>query len=229
MQSPRPFRFVSALALTTAIFLAAIYAPKVIRIPPGSFVPSSFVSHSLMLVLSILAMWLISKGRLGFFGFTTKTYTFSPHIFLWILPTAAIGIAQALALPHGQAPRTFIQLTNAQTVVFVWIYASLCEETLVRGLLQSLLGGLAEAGVAVRSKLSLPVVVSALAFGAMHLGLIGRIGAAAIPIILMTIFLGFVAAHYREKTGSLLPAILVHMFFNMGGTLPLWVLVWMRR
>lgn len=148
---------------------------------------------------------------------------------MWILPTAAIGIAQALALPHGQAPRTFIQLTNAQTVVFVWIYASLCEETLVRGLLQSLLGGLAEAGVAVRSKLSLPVVVSALAFGAMHLGLIGRIGPAAIPIILMTIFLGFVAAHYREKTGSLVPAILVHMLFNMGGTLPLWVLVWMRR
>jgi membrane protease YdiL (CAAX protease family) len=49
-----------------------------------------------------------------------------------------------------------------------------------------------------------------------------------VPIVLAT-FLGIVAAYYRESTGSLLPAILVHALFNIGGTLPLWAVEWLRR
>jgi membrane protease YdiL (CAAX protease family) len=53
-------------------------------------------------------------------------------------------------------------------------------------------------------------------------------GLAAVPIILVVVFLGLVAARYRERTGSLLPAIIVHALFNIGGTLPLWVLQWLQ-
>ncbi len=51
---------------------------------------------------------------------------------------------------------------------------------------------------------------------------------AAAPLILLVTFLGLVAAHYREKTGSLLPAISIHALFNIGGSLPLWVMQWLR-
>jgi membrane protease YdiL (CAAX protease family) len=74
----------------------------------------------------------------------------------------------------------------------------------------------------------MPVIVSALFFGAMHLVLVKSMGLAAVPIILVVVFLGLVAARYRERTGSLLPAIIVHALFNIGGTLPIWVIQWLR-
>jgi membrane protease YdiL (CAAX protease family) len=45
--------------------------------------------------------------------------------------------------------------------------------------------------------------------------------AVAVPVILLAMLLGLVAARYRERTESLLPAIIVHALFNMGGMLPL--------
>ena len=52
--------------------------------------------------------------------------------------------------------------------------------------------------------------------------------AVAVPVILLAMLLGLVAARYRERTGSLLPAIIVHALFNIGGMLPLWVIQWLR-
>jgi membrane protease YdiL (CAAX protease family) len=116
-----------------------------------------------------------------------------------------------------------------QTIVFIWICSSFCEEVLVRGLLQTMLGPRTEAAAPDPRWWTIPSVISAVFFGAMHLVLVPLLGPAAIPIILMATFLGFVAAHYRQATGSLLPAIGVHMLFNIGGSLPLWLILWMRR
>jgi membrane protease YdiL (CAAX protease family) len=74
----------------------------------------------------------------------------------------------------------------------------------------------------------MPVLVSALFFGSMHIVLVKSMGPAAVPVILMAVFLGLIAARYRERTGSLLPAIIVHALFNIGGMLPLWVIQWLR-
>ena len=40
-----------------------------------------------------------------------------------------------------------------------------------------------------------------------------------IAIVAFAFILGLVAGYYREKTESLIPAILVHMFANIGGSL----------
>lgn len=228
MISLHTFRPVLALALAVAVCLAALYAVRIVRVPPGSFFPSPFVTHSLMLVLSVAAMWLISKGQLDLYGFTKGTYEFSPRILLWVLPTAVLSIVPALASPNGQGPRAFIEFTKPQTIIFVWGYASICEETLVRGLLQTLLSEAAKVGAVGRYRLSMPVLVSGLFFGSMHIVLVKQMGIAAVPVILLAVFLGLVAARYREKTGSLLPAIIVHALFNIGGTLPSWVMQWLR-
>jgi membrane protease YdiL (CAAX protease family) len=228
MKFYRSFKPILAIALTAAVFLAALYATKIVHFPPGSFFPPPFVTHSLMLVLSLAAMLLISKGRLDLYGFARGTYTFSPRILLWVLPMAVLSTAGALALRGGHGAAGPFSFTRIQTIVFVWIYASICEETLVRGLLQTLLSQSAKAGASAGRWLSMPVVVSGLFFGAMHLTLVKQIGPAAVPAILIATFLGLVAARYREKTGSLLPAILIHMLFNIGGTLPLWTILWLR-
>jgi len=227
MMSPRSFRPILAVALATGVCVVALYAPKIVRVPAGSFFPSSFVTHSLMLALSVAAIWLISKGRLDLYGFTKGAYRFSPRILWWALPTAVLAIVSALA-SHGQTPRGLIDLTKPQILVFVWVYASICEEVLTRGLLQTLLTRRAEAGAASSRWLSMPVVVSGLFFGAMHIVLVKFMGFGAIPVILLATGLGLLAAHYRERTGSLIPAIIVHALFNIGGSLPLWVVQWLR-
>jgi membrane protease YdiL (CAAX protease family) len=229
MTAGHSFGPVITVALAAAVFLAAFYVVKIVRVPPGSFFPSSFVTHSLMLVLSVAAMWLISNGRLDLYGFTKGTYRLSPRILLWFLPMAAISLVGAIA-SHGQGTSGLpgFTLTKIQTIIFIWIYATICEETLVRGLLQTLLSRNATMGAAVSHWLSMPVLVSGLFFGAMHILAFKRMGLAGAPLILLVTFLGLVAAHYREKTGSLLPAIVIHALFNIGASLPPWVIQWLR-
>jgi len=62
----------------------------------------------------------------------------------------------------------------------------------------------------------------------MHVVLIPSMGAAAVAPIVMATFLGLVAAAYRQATGSLVPAVLVHALFNVGGMLPQWIAEWAR-
>ena len=228
MVSHRSFRPVLALVLAAGVWLAAIYTTRLVGVSLAGFLPTSFVTHTVMLVLSVAAMWLLSKGQLGLYGITRGTYKFNPRIVMWVLPTVVLSIASTIASPGGQGTGGPFEFTKTQIVVFIWIYASISEELLTRGLLQTLLGGNARVGAGAPRKLSMPVIVSALFFGAMHLVLIKSIGPAAVLVILLAVFLGFVAAHYRERTGSLLPAIIVHVLFNIGGTLPLWVIQWLR-
>jgi membrane protease YdiL (CAAX protease family) len=219
-------RIAFALALTAAVFLAAIYGARFL---PHGGLPVSFVTDCLMLGLSLAAIAVISKGRPGLFGFTLGRYRFSPLILLWTLPSAIPSILQALALPRGEAAQSFVRFTWFQAVIFIWIYSSICEEILVRGLLQTLLNRSPGAATMDARWWTVPAVISAVFFGAMHLVLVPLLGSGAIPIVLLATFLGFVAAHYRQASGSLVPAIMVHMLFNIGGSLPLWVIPWMRR
>jgi len=217
-----------AIALTAAVFVASRYAASFVPLPPGSFIPRTSVMQTIFLVFCIAAMLLISKGRLASFGFTRGTYIFSPRILWWVLPAAVFPIVGAIVSRGGPSAAGPFEFTKVQWILFIWLYSSFCEEVLVRGLLQTLLSNAAPAGAAARRWLSMPVVVSGLFFGAMHLVLIQRMGPQAIPIVLMVTYLGLVAAHYREKTGSLLPAILLHVLFNIVGILPFWVVQWLR-
>lgn len=227
--SRHSFRPVLAIALTAAVALMAMYAVSLVRVPPGSFFPPSFVTDSAMLGLSVAAMWLLSKGQLERYGLTKGTYKFNPRILMWVLPTAVLSTVSAFASPAGRDTSGFSELSKLQLVVFVWVYASISEEVLTRGLLQTLLTGDSQREVPAPHRLSMPVLVSALFFGSMHIVLVKSMGPMVIGVILLAVFLGLIAARYRERTGSLLPAIIVHALFNIGGMLPLWVIQWLRR
>ena len=101
---------------------------------------------------------------------------------------------------------------------------------MARGLLQSWLSALTQSRVRLgRWTLSAPVLTSAGFFAAMHVVLFSKLGPVALVVILLAGILGVIAGHYRETTGSLIPAILVHSFFDIGGTLPPWISVWLRH
>lgn len=225
MAASRPVKVARGVGVSAAVAFIALYAERRAALPGDALVPGSFVTHSVMLGLSLLIVWVFFRGRFSDFGFTRGTYRFRPTILLWSLPTAVLSLPFALAPQRPESMVVLSDRTELQLVLFVWIYASVCEEVLTRGLLQTLISnGVGRPSAAAR--FSIPVVVSAVFFGAMHVVLIGRMGpAAAVPIVLATL-LGFLAARYREATGSLIPAILVHALFNVGGMLPGWVVRW---
>jgi membrane protease YdiL (CAAX protease family) len=205
------------------LFWCALRVPLWIGLRPGGFVPPSAPTHAAMLVASLaLGAGLFPDWRRTL-GLTLGTYRFSPWILLWVLPTAALATASVLGSPPGPA-RSPMDATPLQAILFVWIVASCCEELFARGLLQGMLAGWSGHGVRLfgRVRIGLPAWVSGLLFGLSHLVLWPMLGPMAIPIAVSASLLGIVAGYYRQETGSVLPAILVHALFNIGGTVPLW-------
>jgi membrane protease YdiL (CAAX protease family) len=186
----------------------------------------AFITHSFMCVISILIIIILTKGKPAEYGFSKGSFRLNGRILLWVIPMAILSVAGFFALRSGAAGKPGLEFNPLQTVIFVWIYASAAEEIFTRGLLQGYLSPLGRYGINLskRLRLSLPVLFSGLYFGLMHIVAIDKMGP---PVILLTTFLGIVAGYYREKTGSLMPAIIIHALFNIGGTLPMWILSWL--
>lgn len=221
-------RRLSAIGTCAAIVVVALLAGRSSAGLVPSLVPSSFVTDTVMLLLALVVIRTRPGFSLADFGFTRGSFRWTPGILLWVLPTAALAALSLARRQDAEPAGPAAGFSAVQIVLFVWIYASVAEEILTRGLLQTLVAGRRDSGTRHRW-LSDSVIVSGLFFGAMHLVLISSMGAAAVVPIVLATFLGIVAARYRESTGSLLPAILVHALFNIGGTLPLWTAEWLRR
>lgn len=195
----------------------------------GSFGARGFFFKLAMIVLSVGCMRVLGHGELRSFGFLW------PGGFDWLgfawrsAAVLAAGFVVFLAMviagarAAGKEPTGFPRETFLHQVLFIWIWSSLAETVLTRGLLQSYLTPLGHLKVTLASiPISLPVLVSALFFSAMHLGLLRKFTPSFVVAILFdTLIVGLVAAHYREKSGSLVPAVLAHMMGNIIGSLPL--------
>ena len=104
-------------------------------------------------------------------------------------------------------------------ILGIWFWSSITEEIFNRGLVQSLLQDLTKFRFL---GLSFPVWMSAILFGAGHLTVFNLTSS---PFFVMFIvsgatMMGLLAAYYREKSGSIIPAILVHILANVFGSLP---------
>lgn len=118
----------------------------------------------------------------------------------------------------------------AAVILTIWIYASVCEEIFTRGLLQSWLAPFASCRMPLgKWGVSVPVLAASIFFAAMHVVLWPSLGPITLVVMFLAGILGLVAGIYRERTGSLIPAILIHSFFDIGGSLPFWVSSWLHR
>ena len=191
---------------------------------------SGDVTQFFFLLFSMTAMLTIAPRRLIDFGFRRvklaqllKPIWVTAVIELGLLIVAMITMSIIMGGPgasdgeggkHPAMDKSVIGM-----IISVWIVASSCEEILYRGLLQSLLEPLARWGLRLRSiQLSLPVLISGLLFGLGHLCL-ARVmsGLFLAQIIVSTTIVGLIAGYYRSKTGSLAPAIAVHVTANIVG------------
>jgi membrane protease YdiL (CAAX protease family) len=176
-------------------------------------------NHTGVLIASLALIMILSRVQPARYGLRAPTrFPILPLLLL------ACGISAAASLLAAVLPGKGLTIIEAytlpQTVAFVWIYASIAEETLTRGLIQGFLAPLRDRGTRIgRQFLSLPVIVAAAFFAAMHLALftMGIDPFTILQIVAFAFAIGLVAGHYRERSGSLLPAILVHALANATG------------
>lgn len=219
-----------AVPLYLAIFFVAVLLPRWIGFPRDGFIPPSVITHSVMLVASLAII--LGRGGQNWpaFGLARGSYRFRARTLLWALVTALPTTAALLGSPSGAdpaagGPSPFPE-TPAQVILFVWIYASVCEEVFARGLLQGLLAPWRHRGLRLFGRwfLSAPVWIAAAVFGMGHLILWPFLGMVTVPICISASVLGLVAGYERERTGTVIAAIVIHALFNIGGSVPTWLI-----
>lgn len=225
-------RIVAATSRTIAAILLGLFVLAVgamvltlLRISPESSSTTPwlgpFYMHTTMLVMSVLLMWILSKGKFLSFGFRWTTVSDLKPVTILSFGIGTVG-ALILAMLPSQATATFEEFSFLQIVIFIWFYASICEELLTRGLIQGYLAPFIDHCIVIfKLRLSLPVIVGALFFSLIHIMPLGAtLGIYKLLFfLLLAAILGIIAGYYREKTGSLVPAIIAHMMFNISGNL----------
>lgn len=192
------------------------FLPVAIQSQPWS---EGALSHTMMWLVSLMLISIISKGRLSSYSIQLgRDYRWTPMIIQGLAAGAVFAVMLNVIPVSSNA--LLPDYSFAQTVIFVWLYASISEEVLTRGLIQGFLTPLTKYGISIYGlRISLPILVGALFFGLMHLGLLTT-GVDLLPVMILVAsatVLGVIAGYHCEQTGSLIPAIIVHMFGNIGG------------
>jgi len=174
----------------------------------------SFTRHvilkSYMIIFSLITIWFLNKKSFKNYGLAKPIkVNFFKMTFITIGITIVSILVASSLFPidtTGSMPSPNDSLLI--DILNIWIWSSIGEEFLARGLVQGFMNHLKNKKVI---GLSIPVIFSGLFFGAMHI----ITGMAA--IVFFTTIGGFVMAYYREKTESIIPAIYVHFLANATG------------
>ena len=225
----KTINLILGLFLTIVIFGLGVLATHLIKLE-NNFFPNSLVTHSTMLALSVIAIFYFNK--FDFFIFPFKKVKLKYYFYGILISLLGFIIAQVLAtvflnifgLPmttNGKAHPLMAELNPLQIFLFIFIYASICEEFLYRGLAQNFFKPLQEIGIRINKNvfISLPVLLCGVLFSMSHLILLttntGLI--TLINVLIMTWIIGTIAGYFQEKHQNILPAIVIHMTANLPG------------
>lgn len=187
----------------------------------GGFVPTSFITHVTMFTLSLLVIYWMRENVNFRIAVPGIKKIFKPILY-GILATIVVNGAMTIITKMIGAPveqnKVTADMSPVQVFLFVFILASIAEELLFRGFLQNLLTPLKVKRMRLlKREISLPVFISAAAFGLAHLILIftGVHFLFLLKIVLFTMVLGLVAGYYQEKYNNHAYAVIVHMSANL--------------
>lgn len=217
-------RIIYGIIITIVIFAISTILGSKIHLNLDFF-SSSFVTHSLILVLSIVSIYSLRKYvnyeiAVPQFKKVLKPILFG--LFATILINITITVLTKILGGKVEAHALLTKMTPLQIFVFVFIYASIAEEILFRGFLMNILKPLKSKGIKIfRRHLSVPVIISAVIFGLAHLILIstGAGGLFLFRVVVFTTILGLIAGYYQEKYENNAYAIIVHMSGNLMGVI----------
>lgn len=209
-------KYVKALVWMFLLFLG-VYLPVFVLIsmirPSGPGTVVLIIVTSFVLAILIMAVYLTRHGwRLKSFGLLSagKRYLLGAFVFGGILGLIVAVLQRVFGI---QNPRTFETFALWQIVLLFWIGASIQEEIIFRGLIQSVVGRtLGNGNSASWGPVSAAAVIVAVLFAVIHIPM-GIFTACAALIA------GLLAGELRARSGSILPAIIVHAMMNITGTI----------
>ncbi len=185
------------------------------------FIPYSFVTHFLMLVLSFCSIYGLRRYVKFKIALPVLKKTLKPILF-GLIASIVINISLTIRLKSFggklDAHPALAKMSSLQIFIFAFIFASIAEEILFRGFLLNFLKPLNIKGITfLKRNISIPVIISGIAFGLGHLILItSGVGILfLIRIVVFTTVLGIIAGYYQEKHNNTAYAILVHMAGNL--------------
>jgi len=213
-------RLIYGITISVVIFLIATQTGIILNFKTD-FIPSSFLTHSIMLLLSIGVIYLLRKNVEYKISLPTFKKSLKPVLF-GILTTIIVNILMTVFIKIAggkiEIHPALSEMTPLQVFIFVFIYASIAEEFLFRGFLLNILKPIRLKGLNIfKRKISISVIISAVAFGLAHLILItAGVGALfLVRIVIFTTVLGLIAGYYQEKYNNNAYAIIVHMAGNL--------------
>jgi membrane protease YdiL (CAAX protease family) len=202
-------RFAKALA-TLLLLFAAVYGPTfltvaLLKLRPFEAVPV-IIMISLAVAILLIKVLLTRAGGFAQFGFRFCHYRYIAAAIVFGVP---IAWALAILVNHlSSGPPPELSFRPWMTFVYFVVGAAIQEEIIFRGLLQTTLARQFPATLSFSgSSLSYAAIIVALLFGLIHLE-VNPITAAAAFV------LGLFSGELRRRSGSLLPAMLVHAVFN---------------
>jgi membrane protease YdiL (CAAX protease family) len=207
--------FVLGVSSSVSVVMSGRFPDLVKSLPMGE----GFIIQICFLIVSTLLILAVSKGDLSRYGLRLGKNIKLPRIMMLGLVVGIAGTLVVSIVPDAiSIEPDYGSIINL--IIGVWILASIAEEVFTRGLIQGFLSPLTGFGFSLwGTRISIPVLISGLFFGLMHLGILST-GANFLSVAIIVIFafiLGIIAGYYREKSGSLIPAIIVHICGNMGG------------
>ncbi len=220
-------RLIAGVIFGAVIFLTALYVIPSIgfisALTDNSPIGNGDITQFTLLVISLILAYYLSGKNLSSYGFKITGFKFilKPiliSILSVILFFIMMNIMMAVTgLKPDELGGTGLNKSIPNFLITVALLASICEEIFYRGLIYGFLEPLKKYRFRFfKSYISLPVTVCALMFGLGHLCLLSKMSyVIVISIIVSATLLGFIAGYYREKTGSILPAIAAHITFNL--------------
>jgi membrane protease YdiL (CAAX protease family) len=223
-------RLIVGLVIFGAVYYLSLYLIPDIG-PIRGFVQrtgwmgSGTVTQICYLVFSLMLIRFLGKGRFSEFGFRGTSVRALGRAVLVALGVSVVVIFVNMVImaavygPSGPPGDGGISGGWLRRIITVWIIASTCEEIFYRGFLLNFLKALRTYGFRLlRWRVSLPVLVAALTFGLGHLCLLCMMPAGVVGGVVVSCFIcGLIAGGFAEKTGSIIPAVAVHMVFNITG------------
>ncbi|HVR45498.1 MAG TPA: CPBP family intramembrane glutamic endopeptidase [Candidatus Binatia bacterium] len=201
-----------ALGLLLAVYVPTFALVAVLRLSIAHSVPFIiFVSASVALML-MFALQTPLRATLADFGLRWSSKRDLAMAFALAVPFAA-AVAGVLSRVHEPGPLAGLTLPP----ILAWLYFGLCaplqEELIFRGLLQTVLARNLSAAAETSVRASVGAVAgSALLFAIVHFAVGPWTAGAALA-------LGVLAGELRQRSGSVIPAVIVHVVFNVPGLL----------
>jgi membrane protease YdiL (CAAX protease family) len=200
-----------ALGFVVGAYLPAFAVASLIRPHARRAIP---LVIGISFCTALLIIFFLARRGLGFpaFGFAAPQPRFFPVGLLLAPPLALAVVWLSRAFP-AKPPFDLSGFPGWMIGLYFILAAPIQEEVIFRGLIQSFLQQRWQGNFSLFGKaLSPAVVYTAILFGLVHVG-VGSV------VVIGAVTLSLLAGELRRRTGSLLPAVLVHSLFNLADAL----------